>query len=309
VLGNLGALMIDRGQLDEALSSFEDAVSIAREIGDHATQLRNLNNIAFVHHECGRWGEALALFRQILAAHRQTEDAHGLALTLHNVGAVLADCGAFEQARRFLSECEETCRRLGDRIHLSMCLLKLGEVEWLSGRKAWASVQWDEAHSHAAAIGYVDVELPVQARRAVARSEADGGVMEEADDALRRSRELGRTDLLADVAASVAELKLGRAQRPEELENVLCLVSEAEKAIQSRGVRRDLYRLAYSRYSALAALKREDEAQAAIRAARQEAAWLMKQVPPQHLEDFLRHPLVRAILHQSGDALSDEAPP
>lgn len=59
ILSVLGALLSRLRRRDEAQAAFERAVVLLRAAGDHATLAKALNNLAYLHVECGRYADAV----------------------------------------------------------------------------------------------------------------------------------------------------------------------------------------------------------------------------------------------------------
>ena len=63
-LNNIGAVYRDRGLYDQALENHQQALVIARRIGDRAGEARTLNNIGIVYHDRGLYDQALENYQQ-----------------------------------------------------------------------------------------------------------------------------------------------------------------------------------------------------------------------------------------------------
>ena len=60
-----------QGQYDQALSNFQQALVIRREIGNRAGEGATLNNIGAVYRAQGQYDQALSQYRQALVIARE----------------------------------------------------------------------------------------------------------------------------------------------------------------------------------------------------------------------------------------------
>jgi len=104
-LNNLGGVLRDQGNLDPALSCFQEALSISRSLGEGKTALvgataRTLNNLGTVLRDQGKLDEALGCFREAQALDEGSfgPDHPYVASRLNNIGAVLRDRGGLDEA-------------------------------------------------------------------------------------------------------------------------------------------------------------------------------------------------------------------
>jgi tetratricopeptide (TPR) repeat protein len=62
-----------RGQYDQVLQNYQQALIIAREVGNRAGEGTTLNNIGEMYRALGQHGQALENFRQALIIAREVE--------------------------------------------------------------------------------------------------------------------------------------------------------------------------------------------------------------------------------------------
>ncbi len=98
VFDRLGVTFFLQGRNARALKSLEQALSIAREIGDRAGEGRTLNHLGEVYVSQGDVKPALAVYEQALANHRATGDRAAEGITLHNLGLALLQRRKFSHA-------------------------------------------------------------------------------------------------------------------------------------------------------------------------------------------------------------------
>jgi tetratricopeptide (TPR) repeat protein len=133
VLNSLGLLALERGENERAMSSFEEGLPIAREIGAKdlvATLLNNLGEMARITNDYKR---ARALYEECLAATPATNN-DSRAVGLLNLGLVTTSQGDYAAARSFFLESLKVIRSLGDQPTTASCLEGLAGVYGLQGQ-------------------------------------------------------------------------------------------------------------------------------------------------------------------------------
>jgi len=98
VLNGAGVLLGERGEYAASRARFEEALAVAREIGDHrrtAVALSNLGNISLYE---GDLDAAYAMYREALGIYEQLGEQVNQAVALENIGLVELARGEPEQA-------------------------------------------------------------------------------------------------------------------------------------------------------------------------------------------------------------------
>jgi tetratricopeptide (TPR) repeat protein len=88
----------NQGRFQSALNYYQQALVIAREVGDRAGEWTILNNIGSVYHYCGQYDQALENFQQALVIHREVGNRAEEGTTLNNIGSVYHYRGQYDQA-------------------------------------------------------------------------------------------------------------------------------------------------------------------------------------------------------------------
>ncbi|MBI4769170.1 MAG: tetratricopeptide repeat protein, partial [Chloroflexi bacterium] len=112
-LGNLGLVYQDQGRWAEAISAYEQSLSIKRELGDRHGEAQTLGNHGSVYQSQGHPAEALAALETALTTFRQLGDRLSEAQTLNNLGLLYYTQGEFEDALKVLGKSREGFDSLG----------------------------------------------------------------------------------------------------------------------------------------------------------------------------------------------------
>lgn len=115
-----GCALISAGQLamlcsryGEAEALANEALSVAREVGDGSTEARSLGTLAVVAAHRGRTDEGAELMRRSIAVAQEADDAVRLASLYINFGHVLGLASRLDEAIETSVEGYEVTRRLG----------------------------------------------------------------------------------------------------------------------------------------------------------------------------------------------------
>ncbi|MFB6839908.1 tetratricopeptide repeat protein [Streptomyces sp. NPDC056361] len=138
-LNNLGTVLMDRGNFEEAISAHANAVVIFGEVGQHHRQGRALDNLGNCLRGAGRFEEAVDVHIRALNMHRAVGDRYGEGMVQNNLGADAAGLRLFEQAVDLYVGAARLFRELGDRHaetvaldNLAHCLQQAGSPRPIS---------------------------------------------------------------------------------------------------------------------------------------------------------------------------------
>src|SRR5207249_335252 len=87
--GQLGALALAEGELDEALVRYQAALSVFQRIDDRATEAVVWQQLGVVFHQAQRWDEAERHYRKAIEVDRQIGNQIQLARHLSNLAQLL----------------------------------------------------------------------------------------------------------------------------------------------------------------------------------------------------------------------------
>ncbi len=140
--------------LGDALTHYQRALAIRREIGDRAGEGTTLNNISQIYKAWGRYEEALKTLEESLAIRREIGDRAGEGTTLNNIASLYHAWGRYEEALKTLEESLAISREIGDRAgeaitcwNLAMEFHRRGDLE-KAVDYARCTVAIDEATKH-----------------------------------------------------------------------------------------------------------------------------------------------------------------
>ncbi len=98
IYSELGSVYKTLGKKQEALSYYEQALVIRREVGDRGGEGVTLNNLGLVYDGLGKKQEALSYYEQALLISREVGDREGEGTTLSNMGALYFEQGHYDVA-------------------------------------------------------------------------------------------------------------------------------------------------------------------------------------------------------------------
>ena len=127
-IGNLGISLGELRRFDEALTACREAVGIFRELGDPHSEGRALVNLGSVLHEVRQFDEALTADRQAADIFRELGDRYGEGLAIGSSGAVLREMQRFDEAIIAHQQHLAICHELEDRYLTARVLTDLGMV-------------------------------------------------------------------------------------------------------------------------------------------------------------------------------------
>ena len=114
------------GKKEQARDYYEQALPIAREIGDREGEGVTLNNLGMLADRLGKTEEAQRYYEQALPIQREIGDREGEGLTLNNLGMLADSLGNKEEAQRYYEQALPIRREIGDREGEGVTLNNLG---------------------------------------------------------------------------------------------------------------------------------------------------------------------------------------
>jgi predicted ATPase len=144
-LASLGVLNGVRGRVEEGAVALEMALGLAREDGNRCREGITLGNLATLHSNQGRMEEALRNCQEALAIHREVGNRRGEGLVLGNLGVLRFNQGRMEEALLNYREALAIHREVGNRRYEGFVLGSMGSLHAAQDRMEEALRHLQEA--------------------------------------------------------------------------------------------------------------------------------------------------------------------
>jgi tetratricopeptide (TPR) repeat protein len=125
-LGSLGLAYSDLGQVQRAITYYEQALEIARQIGDRRGDGAHLGNLGIAYSRLGQVQRAITCYEQALEIARQIGDRRGAGNHLGNLGNAYYSLRQVERAITYYEQALEIARQIGDRRNEGVWCWNLG---------------------------------------------------------------------------------------------------------------------------------------------------------------------------------------
>jgi tetratricopeptide (TPR) repeat protein len=112
LLNNIAVIYKDKGELDKALSYYEESLSLKTNEKDKAPIY---NNIALIYYEKGDYQKAVEYFQKAIEIAEKYGDYHGASMYKLNLGNTYRNMKDYENAEKYLSEGLEGAKKVGDK--------------------------------------------------------------------------------------------------------------------------------------------------------------------------------------------------
>jgi len=117
-LNGIGKVHDALGQKQKALEYYEIALLIAHEVGNRRGEAETLSNIGSVYDDLGEKQKALEYYQRALPALHEMGDRRGEAETLIDIGSVYDDLGEKQKALEYYERALPALHEVGDRLQL-----------------------------------------------------------------------------------------------------------------------------------------------------------------------------------------------
>lgn len=134
ILVRLGNLRRDQGRMDDARATLEASLAIAREVGHRRLEGHIIGNIGILHAVQGRLEEGRRHFEQALAIHREVGNRRIEGIDTANLGNVYHDQGKLEEAGTYYEQALAIHREVGNRRDEGVVIGNLGILCSSQGR-------------------------------------------------------------------------------------------------------------------------------------------------------------------------------
>lgn len=132
-LNGLGVLAHWRQRHTEAIDYYEESLQLAREIGDQTRIAGALNNLGLVKKELGEYDEARHRLEESLEIFRAIGNRAGTTSPLTNLGDLYGKLGQHDKAREFYTEALTIHKDIGNRAGIAGTLSGLGSLARMQG--------------------------------------------------------------------------------------------------------------------------------------------------------------------------------
>jgi len=127
-LGNLGLAYKSLGNYKQAIEFHEQSLEISREIGDRQWEAGSLCNLGNAYGFLGQYDKAIEFQQQSLVISREIGNRQGQANSLGSLGSAYYVLGQFHRAIEFQQQSLVISREIGDRVGESISLDNLGNT-------------------------------------------------------------------------------------------------------------------------------------------------------------------------------------
>ena len=136
-LSAISRLHMMASEYTQAISWGERALALAERLEAEAVTLHALNNVGVSHACSGNWERGSAMLRDSLNRALSLNLPHDVCRAYYNLGDVLQGMGNHAEARIITEELLAYANQMHVSHHLSSGLVRLAELDWLSGQ--WAA--------------------------------------------------------------------------------------------------------------------------------------------------------------------------
>jgi tetratricopeptide (TPR) repeat protein len=185
---DLGALYRDRGRLNEAIASYNEALNKFEEAGDTHGKGLALIGLGIIHRNLQDWDTAEDLLRRAALILKAVGDRRVGAQALRSLGIVLGFKGKFGESERCFIDAGAEFRDLGDRRAAAYNDRGLGDLYRLTGQPEKAGEHFEQSLNACRELG--DLRGQAQALQGSARVLIAGGETRAADTLIRKALQL-----------------------------------------------------------------------------------------------------------------------
>jgi CHAT domain-containing protein/tetratricopeptide (TPR) repeat protein len=205
-LTKLGEVYRALSQYAPAITYYEQALALQREVGDRAGAGRTLNNLGEAYWALSQYALAIDAYYQALALQREVSDRAGEGTTLINLGAVYWAVSQYAAAVDAYSQALVIQREVGDRAGEGAILNNLGGV-------------YDALSQYAKAIAFYNQALLI--RREVGDRVGEGATLNNLGEAYRALSQYTQAITYYEQALAIAREVGNRAGEATTLHNLM----------------------------------------------------------------------------------------
>lgn len=128
LLNGLGLVASFFGEKQKALDYYNIALPISKELGDKDNEAVILNNIGAVYDDLGERQKSLVFYNQALTITKERGNKNGEATTLGNIGQIYANLGEKQKALDYFNQALKLLREVGNKYYEATTLNNIGAV-------------------------------------------------------------------------------------------------------------------------------------------------------------------------------------
>ena len=133
ILGSLGIACKDLGDMKRAIEFYQQALEIARQVGDRRAESAWLGHQGLAYWNLSKVQRAINLYEQALEITREIGDRRGEGAWLGNLGIAHARRGEAQRAIEFYQQALDIARQIDDRRSVGVHLRDLGQAYAILG--------------------------------------------------------------------------------------------------------------------------------------------------------------------------------
>jgi eukaryotic-like serine/threonine-protein kinase len=230
-LNNIGSVYLDKGQYDDALTYFQQAVQLRENSKVPQDIVEAVHNLGYVWTNMGQYDQAIASFMRALELRRSMDDKRGAAIESYSLGSLFGYQGRFGAAIQSKQDALKTFEDIGDKTFwMAKMLDGAAESLILGGRGDEAKAYADRALSLSRELkndGMIAETLGAQGDAAFYSGDfkAARAAYEQAAQAATRSKE---PQTVVTAKANLAKIHVQEKHAQEALSSLRALIPQAD---------------------------------------------------------------------------------
>jgi tetratricopeptide (TPR) repeat protein/archaellum biogenesis ATPase FlaH len=189
-LRKLGNVQRKKGNIEQAITMYNESLKISRAINNRHLEAKSLNNLGLCAKVRGDLEEAVRYHRESLAIKRVVGDRQGEAISLNNLGNIELARGAVEEATRLIETSLVIKREIGDKKGEATSMMTIGEIAKKRNDFISAAAVYKEVHSISRKVGDLQLQsFALSKRMEIAALQGDSEKAKRLEDQLLAIRE------------------------------------------------------------------------------------------------------------------------
>lgn len=156
-LNNISTIHFERGYYEKALERLEQALEITRMSHNLSIESITLSNISLIYQARNDHERALEFLELALDRMQRTGNRNAECITLNNISQIYLDLEAFEEADYCVNSALSIATEDNNRQNITLSLYNRGKVNWQSGKRKNATIDWAAAYQYASDEQYGEI--------------------------------------------------------------------------------------------------------------------------------------------------------